>query len=190
MVFYLCMRISNNILYIQQIAPSSSNINSRQSYYLQYERENVSFEGSAKLASAKTINRIEYLIRIIRNRISDLFQSKESLQNTKNIANIKREQTELYLRQLGEIGRLYGTKKIVLVNTEDMILEKLAQKDESVIFIMNHSNQQEDPQMLAVLNTLICEAYKKAGKTKFPLPEIILNEDILNLFFLCLLQLY
>ena len=51
-----------------------------------------------------------------------------------------------------------------------MILEKLAQKGDSIIFIMNHSNQSEDPKMLAVLNTLLSEAYQKAGKEEFPLP--------------------
>ena len=147
------------------------------------EGDRVSFKGgvpSTQLASTKTTIGVEYSMRVIGNKISDLLQPKAGKQITKNIANIKAEPTRLYLEQLGEIGRLYSTQKVIDVNIEDMILEKLAQKGDSVIFVMNHSNQSEDPQMLAVLSTLLSDAYKKAGKENFPLPKIILNEDILK----------
>lgn len=147
------------------------------------DRDVVSFKGgvpSTQIASTKATRGIEYSMRVIGNKISDLFQPKAGKQITRNIAGIKAEPTRLYLEQLGEIGRLYSTQKVIDVNIEDMILEKLAQKGESVIFVMNHSNQSEDPQMLAVLNTLLSDAYKKAGKDNFPLPKIILNEDILK----------
>lgn len=125
-------------------------------------------------------NRLEYLLRVIGNKIHDLLQSKSSKELTKSIAEIKPEQSELYLKQLAEIGKFYGTQKIIDINIEDKVLEKLVQKGDSVIFIMNHSNQKEDPQMLAVLNTLLADTYRKAAKFDFPFPKIILNEDILK----------
>lgn len=140
------------------------------------------FEGlkAKALNSSVNGNRIEYLLRVIGNKLHDLFQSKAGKELTKCIAEIKPEQTELYLAQLAEIGKIYGTKKIIDVNIDDGVLEMLAQQDQSVIFIMNHSNQKEDPQLLAVLNTLLADAYRKAGHFDFPLPKIILNEDILK----------
>ena len=90
------------------------------------------------------------------------------------------KQNKLFLTQLAEIARVYGSQKVIDANIEDGILEKIAKDGESTIFIMNHSNQAEDPEMLAVLNTLLAEAYKEVGAETFPLPKIILNEDILK----------
>lgn len=138
------------------------------------------FKGVKSLSSVKDGHSIEYGMRILGNKFNDFFATKGQKQLTKNIANIKVEPTRLYMEQLSEIGRLYSTQKVIDVNIEDSILEKLAEKGESIIFVMNHSNQSEDPQMLAVLNTLLTDAYKKTGREDFPLPKIILNEDILT----------
>lgn len=135
---------------------------------------------SVKPDKCKIGNKVDYSLRIVMNKALDLFQSKATKRITGSIANIKLEQTRLYLEQLSEIGRLYSTDKIVDVNIEDKILEKIAKTGDSTIFIMNHSNQSEDPRMLAVLNTLLSDTYKKEGKDVFPLPRIILNEDILK----------
>ena len=75
---------------------------------------------------------------------------------------------------------LISKPKVIDVNIEDSVLQRIAKTDEATIFVMTHSNQSEDPQMLAVLNTLLAEAYKEAGKNEFPIPKIILNEDILK----------
>lgn len=133
-----------------------------------------------KSAQSNVSNGIEYSMRVVGNKVSDLLQSKSSKQLTRGIASLVPKQDKVYLAQLAEIGRLYGTKKVIDVNLEDKILEEIAQKGDSTIFIMNHSNQSEDPQMLAVLNTLLAEAYKKEGCETFPLPKIIMNEDILK----------
>jgi len=175
------MQINNEFLYAPKYTPLC--VEPHPNFLPKGERDSFSFKGnipSAQLASTKATRGIEYAMRIIGNKLSDLFQPKARKQITQNIANIKAEPTKLYLEQLSEIGRLYSTQKVIDINIEDMILEKLAQKGESVIFIMNHSNQSEDPQMLAVLNTLLSDAYKKTGKESFPLPKIILNEDILK----------
>ena len=143
---------------------------------------NVQFKKAQTLKSAKSnfSNGMEYSIRVIGNRVSDLLQTKSSKEITRSIAQLKPAQNAFYLAQLAEISRLYSTNKIIDVNVEDAILEQIASKGDSTIFIMNHSNQAEDPQMLGVLNTLLTEAYKKQGVEKFPLPKIIMNEDILK----------
>ena len=147
------------------------------------ESKNVQFKANlptTQIVSTKTTKGLEYCLRIIINKFTDFFQPKTIKEIIRNIANIKPAQTKIFLEQLSEIGRLYSTQKIIDVNIEDKILEQIAQNRNSAIFIMNHSNQNEDPQMLAVLNTLLCDAYKNAGNEKFPLPKIILNEDILK----------
>jgi hypothetical protein len=150
--------------------------------YLNRQNYNVQFKTAQALKSAKTnvSNGIEYSMRVVGNKVADLFQSKTSKEITRSIAQLTPAQNAFYLAQLAEISRLYSTNKIIDVNIEDGILENLAKKGDSTIFIMNHSNQSEDPQMLGVLNTLLTEAYKKVGAEKFPLPKIIMNEDILK----------
>ena len=166
----------NNISYLPQ------NIYQKKVSY-NTQGTNPNFKGqvpSVEYASAAMTRGAEYSMRVVCNKFLDLFQPKFEKKIIKNIANIKAEPTKLYLEQLSEIGRFYSALNVMDVNVEDKILEKLAQKDEPIIFIMNHSNQTEDPQMLAFLNVLLCDAYKKAGKESFPLPKIILNEDILK----------
>ena len=135
---------------------------------------------SMQIASAKAERGVEYSLRVIGNKISDLFQPKIVKEITRNIAALVPKQDKEFLAQLAEIARIYASKKVIDVNTEDGILEQIAKKGDSTIFIMNHSNQSEDPQMLAILNMLLAEAYKKCGADTFPLPKIILNEDILK----------
>ena len=159
--------------------------NNCKSYINKFEVKNqVNFNGlnvlNSKQALRPTQNYFEYTFRVIGNFFVDLFQTKSSKELDKVIANIKPAQTELFLNQLYELGKLYGTQKLINVNIESGILKEIAQMDDSAIFIMNHSNQKEDPQMLANFITLLADAYLKAGKFDFPLPKIILNEDILK----------
>ena len=150
--------------------------------YLNRQNYNVQFKKAQAMKSAQKnfSNGIEYSMRVVGNKVADLFQSKTSKEITRSIAQLTPAQNAIYLAQLAEISRLYSTNKIIDVNVEDGILEQIANKGDSTIFIMNHSNQAEDPQMLGVLNTLLTEAYKKQGVEKFPLPKIIMNEDILK----------
>ena len=82
----------------------------------------------SKVASSKVSHSAEYSLRVLINKFSDLFQSKENKNITKSIANIIPAQTKLYLEQLCEIGRLYSTDKIIDVNIEDKVLENIAKK--------------------------------------------------------------
>lgn len=154
--------------------------------YYNRRKTNTSFTPSfgaiptVQATSVKTTRGAEYAMRVIGNKFADLFQPKIAREITKNIAALTPKQDKVFLAQLAEIGRLYATKKVIDVNIEDKVLEQIAKTGDSTIFIMNHSNQTEDPQLLAVLNTLLAEAYKEAGIEKFPLPKIILNEEILK----------
>ena len=150
--------------------------------YEHHEFNNPSFTGINVYASGeKGFQKIEYALRVIANRFADIFEGKKTKIITKNIAQIIPESNEKYLSLLEEISRYFSTGKSIDVNIEDKILEKIAQNDSSAIFVMNHSNQRQDPSMLAVLSTLLTRAYRDAGKdNNFPLPKIILNQDILK----------
>lgn len=154
------------------------------SYYNQYEvksiNPNFGATHSVQAISVKAERGFEYTMRVIGNKFVDLFQSRRAKELIRNIAALTPKQDKIYLAQLAEIGRLYASKKTIDVNIEDKILEQIAEKGDSTIFMMNHSNQSEDPQMVAVLNTLLAEAYKESDVESFPLPKIIMNEDILK----------
>lgn len=155
--------------------------------YHQVQNTSCSFKAKPVCANVgyqksitKCENGIEYSCRVMANKISDLFSSRNSKNLTKLIASLHPAQNRVYLEQLAEIARVYASKKVIDVNVEDKILEQIAQKGDATIFIMNHSNQAEDPQMLGVLNALLAEAYKAHECDQFPLPKIIMNEDILK----------
>ena len=161
---------------------TSQNMNSTMMRPLVYKNQ-VTFRSTKSLlpsVTKKTHSNLEYSFRVIANKFSDLIESRGSKQLTQTIAKLTPQRNRVYLEQLAEIGRIYASKKVIDANIEDNILEQLAQKGDSVIFILSHSNQSEDPQMLGVLNTLLAEAYKKQGCETFPLPKIIMNEDILK----------
>ena len=161
-------------------------------YQYQYQYRNINapkaalHQAPAQMAFTgvrveKSMQKGEYALRVIANKISNLFQSKKAKELTKTISEITPESSPKYLSQLEGVSRIYASNKIIDVNIEDKILEQIAQSGKSTIFIMNHSNQSEDPQMLAVLNTLLTQAYQDAGRgDSFPLPKIILNKDILT----------
>ena len=153
---------TNNIYYIPKYTPT--------------------FNGSnPKAKSEAGVGKFEYALRVVGNKTRDIFEPKQTKEITRNISQITPHSSELYLQQLNEISRLYSTSKTIDVNIEDGVLEDVAKSDKATIFIMSHSNQKEDPSMLAVLNALLTQAYKDAGKgDSFPLPKIILNQDILT----------
>ena len=146
------------------------------------EVKNTSFRSTRTIqyASNKASSGFEYSLRIIANKFADLFQTRASKNIVKNIASLKPSQDIAFLVQLAKIGRFYASKKTIDVNIEDKILEQIAEKGDSTIFMMNHSNQAEDPHMVTVLNILLLEAYKEKDVKTFPLPKIIMNEDILK----------
>lgn len=135
---------------------------------------------TVQYASFKASGKVEYSLRVVVNKLSDLFASKSLKNFTKTIASLTPKRNKEFLNNLNEIARFYSSKKCIITNIDDKNLEQIAEKGDSTIFMMNHSNQSEDPQMLAVLNTLLAEAYKEKQVETFPLPKIILNEDILK----------
>ncbi len=162
-----CKRYTNNITPAREILPQTA-------------KEEAKIR--ANLAKTeKRYQKIEYLMRVIANRFMDLFETKKQKELTKNISEIKPESSDTYLLQSEVISRIFCKDKVIDVNIEDRILEKAAQNGNSHIFIMNHSNQRRDPSMLAVVSTLLSKAYRQEGKANnFPIPKIILNQDILK----------
>lgn len=142
----------------------------------------VNFQGSSKMP-LKKINfqqKKEKLSRIIGNKILDLFQSKFGKNFIKAVANIKPQRNFEYLEKLLEISSFNCTEKVFDINSEDHIIDDIATDGKSSIFIMNHSNQFEDPQMVVLLNLLLNESYLINKVKNFPLPKIIVNDDILK----------
>lgn len=136
---------------------------------------------SKNVSSERNLRNIEYFFRVIGNKLRSMFEGRTTHRITQNIANIKPESNAAYLEALNETSRYYSTSKDIEVNLDDRILEKIAASGKSTIFIMNHSNQTQDPSMLAVLNALLTRAYAEFDKFQdFPLPKIILNKDILT----------
>lgn len=132
------------------------------------------------VSSVNAGRRMEYGMRVFKNLLSKFFQSKKTKNIIKEIASLNPQRDRVYLEKLAEIAKLYSTQKVIDANIGDNILEQIAQKGKSVIYIMNHSNQVEDPHVLAVLNVLLAEAYKSTNCQEFPLPKIVMNEDILK----------
>ena len=130
----------------------------------------------------KRYQKIEYMMRVIANRFMDLFEPRQQKELTQKLSEIKPESNDTYLIQNEIVSRIFCYKdRVIDVNIEDKILEKAAQNGGSHIFIMNHSSQKRDPSMLAVVSTLLSMAYRQEGKSNnFPLPKIILNQDILK----------
>lgn len=151
-------------------------------FYLSQSHVNPQFKSAPKFNNARVNmeKKLEYSLRVSGNKMQDLLTPKSAKETLKDIAALVPQQNKTFLEQLAEIARLYATQNVVQINLEDNILEQIAEAGDSTIFIMNHSNQSEDPQMLAFLNTLLAEAYKKTGKESFPLPKIVMNEDILK----------
>ena len=143
-------------------------------------RINNSYNITSNKFITKNGKKIEYVSRKIRNKFLDLIPNPNDKKILKKLAKLKPEQNEDYLKNLSEILKYYTSNKIIEINIEDKILEDIAQKGDSAIFIMNHSNQKKDPIMLATLNKLLINAYQNNKSKKFPLSKIIINEDILK----------
>ncbi|MBQ6516784.1 1-acyl-sn-glycerol-3-phosphate acyltransferase [bacterium] len=143
-------------------------------------RQNLPQANSSVLASQKSSHDCEILGRKTVNRITGLFNKKFVDQANEVLSKIDRPTPE-YVYAIAGTGRVFSQNKEVEINTEDEIIQELANSKRPHIFIMNHDNQTADPQMLGFFNTLLNEEYIISGQAAAcPRPRIILNEDILT----------
>ena len=127
----------------------------------------------------KTVRSVEFAGRKFVNRIFDFFQKKNNVELYDEILKTN-STSEEYISLLSCVSRIFSNQKEVEINLESHRLEQIAASNRPHIFIMNHDNQNKDPQMLAFFNTLLNYEYLKNGLAKTcPRPRIILNEDIL-----------
>lgn len=127
----------------------------------------------------KAIRSVEFSGRKFVNRFFDFFHKKTNMELYNKLLNTDTKSEE-YISLLSQVSRIFSNQKEVEINLESGRLEKIAASNRPQIFIMNHDNQNKDPQMLAFFNTLLNYEYIKNGLAKTcPRPRIILNEDIL-----------
>lgn len=152
-------------------------------YPKKYNTSPQSFRGGCSLSSVgkieKTSRKIEFMGRVIFNKIAGLFNKNKNkeLYNEFLVTDTKSPE---YIDVLSRVSRQYLGKKNLEVNFENNRITNLAKSGKPHIFIMNHDSQAKDPQMLAAFNTLLNDEYLALGLAKTcPRPRIILNEDIL-----------
>ena len=132
------------------------------------------------LVAQKSSHRCEIFGRKFLNRVAGLFNKKFVNQANEVLSQIVRTSPE-YIYAVAGAGRIFAQNKEVEINSEDGIVEKLAQSGKPHIFIMNHDNQKADPMMLGFFNTMLNEEYVVTEQAETcPRPRIILNEDILS----------
>lgn len=127
----------------------------------------------------KKIRDVEFFGRKIVNKFSSFTRKKQIDAFYNELLDVDEKSPE-YIKKLSKAGRVLAKNKEIEINFEDGRIAQIARSNEPHIFIMNHSNQANDPAMLAAFNTLLCDEYLKLGNGGIcPRPKIILNEDIL-----------
>ena len=83
-----------------------------------------------------------------------------------------------------ELARMGGTvkNKYIIANTEDKTLDKIAQSDNSTIFVLNHPNYHKDKFIYAFLSSTLSKMYTANGKqAKCPRPKILVSRNMLKI---------
>ncbi len=90
-------------------------------------------------------------------------------------------QSDEYCGAMAAYADKYLAKQDLLCNFEEPILQKIAESDLPVIFVMNHSKQSSDPAMLMLFNALLNVKYLELGRAvNSPRPKIIMNGNIIK----------
>lgn len=155
-------------------------INYNQHYYKQQPK----FRGQIPVKSAvyaeKTVRSVEFAGRSIVDKISSLFTRKKTNALYEEVSKIDTKSPD-YITTISKLSRRFGTKRDIELNIESGRVEKIAASGKPHIFIMNHDNQSQDPEMLMFFNTLLNDEYIRTGQAATcPRPKIVLNEDILR----------
>ncbi len=109
-----------------------------------------------------------------------MYSNNSSIRSVEDIFyNIKEESPE-YIDEIAKIGKTTKNKFIV-INSEDKVLEKVADSGEAAIFILNHPNYNKDKFMYVIINSLLSQIYvaKEMQKT-CPRPKIFVSRNMLK----------
>ena len=118
--------------------------------------------------------------RILADRIF-LFDNKRAINELNSgFVNTGQESGE-YIEELAKIGNTLENK-FIIANTEDKILDRIAQSDNSTIFVLNHPNYHKDKFIYAFLSSMLCKLYASQGKqAKCPRPKILVSRNMLKI---------
>lgn len=124
--------------------------------------------------------KVEMLLRRGLNKFGSLFNPKKDVALQQKILALQ-EDSPAFMHVLFDLGRSVAKGKTVEVNVESERLRRIVESDEACIFIMNHSNQVQDPRMLGFFNSMLAREYILNEKSSHcPRPKILLNKDILE----------
>lgn len=137
------------------------------------------FTGRSVVSAEKSVRNVEFGLRIIVNKISSVFDKKETDILYQSLNNIDKKSPE-YIHKITKISKYFAPEENFFINLEDKRIEEIAGSRKPHIFIMNHDNQSKDPKMLSAFNSFLNMEYLKTNQAATcPRPKIILNEDIL-----------
>lgn len=121
------------------------------------------------LAPRKVLNRVAY--PFVKKEIDDLHRITSAI-------DVKSDE---YCEAMAAYADRFLQGKELLCNFEEPILNKIAQSDMPVIYVMNHSKQTRDPSMLMLFNGILNVKYLELGKAATsPRPKIIMNQNIIK----------
>ena len=151
-------------------------------YYAFAEKKSV----KAEFALRKSINKGLKTFSKLQQNFYKIFnkQKAETISESQKFINkitAIDESSHQYMGAVYMISRMFGAGKEIEINIENGEMQKIADSDESCIFIMNHDKQSQDGKMLNFFNALLSREYILKGKSETcPHPKIILNKDIID----------
>ena len=151
-------------------------------YYAFAEKKSV----KAEFALRKSINKGLKTFSKLQQNFYKIFnkQKAETISESQKFINkitAIDESSPQYMGAVYMISRMFGAGKEIEINIENGEMQKIADSDESCIFIMNHDKQSQDGKMLNFFNALLSREYILKGKSETcPHPKIILNKDIID----------
>lgn len=118
--------------------------------------------------------------RILSDRI--FLASNKNAINTLNDGFVKLDSnSKEYIEEFAKLGNSIDNKYIV-TNSEDKILEKVADTDTATIFAMNHPNYNKDKFTYAIINSILNKLYiAKNKQATCPRPKILVSRNMLNI---------
>lgn len=128
-------------------------------------------------------------LRILADRIFLLSNYKSINQLNEDFVHTNTTSPE-YINELAKIGHTLKDK-FLIINSEDKVLENLAETNEATIFVLNHPNHHKDKFIYAIINAMINKIYVKNNlQNSCPRPKILVSKNILKIANKKVLNIY
>lgn len=110
-----------------------------------------------------------------------VFEHFKSFYNSFKLIRKMTPSSPQYIEEWAKIGNSVHNKFIDM-NIEDGKIEKIAQNNESHIFILNHDNPEKDKFIYPIFNSFLNYAYTAFGKQNdCPRPNILVSQNVIKL---------